>query len=122
MEWFVKSEAVLALRTAWCRLRLRIQEGPVVQKESRPLSASEVMNHSSIETPRAQRGGVLPASGTDKTIIAGVCVTSSLVLSAIGQEYASSNEPWDEFSRTTENAPSVFSEPELPGTNFQIGD
>ena len=84
MEWLVKSEAVLALRTAWCRLRLRIPEGPVVQKESRPLGVTEVMNHSSIETPRAQRGGVLPALGTDKKMIAGVCMAIFLALSAIG--------------------------------------
>lgn len=67
---------------------------------------------------------MLPALGTDKTmiaVIAGVCLTIFLVLSAIGQEPASSDESSDEPSRTTEDV-SVFSEPELLGADFQMRD
>ena len=68
---------------------------------------------------------MLSALGTDKTmiaVIAGVCVTIFLVLSAIGQEPARSDESSDEPSRTTEDVPSVFSEPELLGSDFRIAD
>ena len=67
---------------------------------------------------------MLPALGTDKTmiaVIAGVCVTVFLVLSAIGQDPARSDVPSDESSRTTEDV-SVFSEPELLSADFQMDD
>lgn len=67
---------------------------------------------------------MLPALGTDKTmiaVIAGVCVTIFLVLSAIGQEPASRDDSSGESSTITRDV-SVFSEPELLGEDFQIAD
>ncbi len=80
------------------------------------------MSNPTIESTRVQRG-MLPAFGTDKTtiaVVAGVCVTIFLVLSALGQEPAARDESSSESSAT--GGRSVFSEPELLGADFQTGD
>lgn len=82
------------------------------------------MSNPSIESPRVQRG-MLPAFGLDKTmiaVIAGICVTVFLILSAFGQEPASSDESSSESSSAVEDRGSVFSEPHLLGADFKTND